>query len=349
MLISFPRSWIAIGPDTLRLGCGATGVGRLGVDGTLLSLLSLNLKRSGVSGVCRLSPSDTPLSRRGSVLILIRGGDSCARVPWPMSERERGPCPRSDPPAGAGGCGSCGLDCCEFEFELDVETIISSAAVRLCGCAERYSMYDEDLERDRLKVLSSTLVFCGLSFFDTPSRDAVIGVEVGVLRLRAEGPAEASEWYGEPGMGVSGCPRSNASGPLCEPELCCAGWSELLRLDRFPDDPFRPDGEPGLEETCCERPGELRVEDWERRLWSAGLPFWCACPPPSLSFTYERERRYGVRSAPWDFGTGLSSPTMEVRFVMDSRRARAVFWRIPRGITKTSVGRSQTVSPDFVW
>ena len=59
------------------------GVGRLGVDGTLLSLSLpiLNLKRSGVSGVCRLSPSDTPLSSLGSVLIFILGGESWGRMP----------------------------------------------------------------------------------------------------------------------------------------------------------------------------------------------------------------------------------------------------------------------------
>ena len=124
VLISHPRSCTATGPDTLRLGCGAAGIGLLGDGGTLLSLPTLNLNRNGVSGVCKLSPSDTPLSIFGSVLILTLGGESCKGV------LVRSPCPLSETLDL-----SCDPDDCEFD-----KAIISSAALRLCGCGERYSM-----------------------------------------------------------------------------------------------------------------------------------------------------------------------------------------------------------------
>ena len=76
--------------------------------------------------------------------------------------------------------------------------------------------------------------------------------------------------------------------------------------------------------------------------------------PPSLSFTYDRERRYGARSLAGAPLVGFD-PFRASELVRgwsprltDSLRARAVFWSVPRGITK-AFGRSQTVSPDFVW
>ncbi len=102
--------------------CGAAGIGLLGDGGALLSLLILNLNRNGVSGVCKLSPSEATLSIFGSVLILTLGGDSCrgVRAPSPFSE-------------------TLDLSWDPDDCELD-KAIISSAAVRLCGCGERYCM-----------------------------------------------------------------------------------------------------------------------------------------------------------------------------------------------------------------
>ena len=183
-------------------------------------------------------------------------------------------------------------------------------------------MYDDDLERDLLSVGSSILPFGGLSFLGESFRRPEAGVDAGELRSRTEGGADASELYGDPGMGVRGCPRSNASGPLCEPELCCA-WSELFRVCRFPEPPFR-DGEVGLGGVFCVRPGELRVDDCDRRD-CRGLPLARPFAAPSLSLTYERERRYGARSAPDDFDPVFPSIKRDALLVIDSRRARAVF------------------------
>lgn len=117
--MNFPRKCAAAGPETLRLGCGAIGEGFMGVEGTLLLSLPLNLNRNGVSGgvlewVWSLRAA-TP-RRFGSVLILTRGGDSCndrvaERAAWPLSD-----------PSGL----SCELDDCELD-----SAIISRAALRL--------------------------------------------------------------------------------------------------------------------------------------------------------------------------------------------------------------------------
>ena len=54
----------------------------------------------------------------------------------------------------------------EEDCELE-RAIISRAAERLWGWGERYSIYEDDFERERLSASSSVLIFGGgLSFFD---------------------------------------------------------------------------------------------------------------------------------------------------------------------------------------
>ena len=176
--------------------------GRFGDGGTLLSFPRLmNLNRRGVSGVLNPSDSDAPLSSFGSVLILTGAFGSGEPLterdpapdlepePEPEPEPEVDPWPGSETPRRSSGVGLGAEDFDDFE-EDDCEllrAIISSAADRLCGCGERYSIYEDDLERERPYVPSSVLLFCddGLSFLDVGL--PLAGVPVGDGRPLTEG------------------------------------------------------------------------------------------------------------------------------------------------------------------
>lgn len=89
------------------------------------------------------------------------------------------------------------------------------------------------------------------------------------IDLREGAADDASETYGDPGMGASGCPRGYAKGPPLDvvPDRTCSLLAAGRRGDVFL---LEPELGAGLAAGVV-REGELRVADCERRFCCVAL------------------------------------------------------------------------------